>query len=186
MLSGTVYGTSYLSVCHTVYCCSLCRAWPRSDGAVEPVGCGWRDHSIQLSCGRVRLEPVSQSGVWQLHSLVSLVVKDKMSGCPSWISPWCSCFALLSLYHSSTSYCYPVVFLPSFLSFRKGAPSTPLMSVAVSKVVQEVLACNSLSPAICTTVCGGAEIGRAISVDKRVPLVSFTGSTKVKSHHCTY
>lgn len=53
------------------------------------------------------------------------------------------------------------------------------MSVAVSKVVQDVLARNSLPPAICTTVCGGAEIGRAMSVDKRMPLVSFTGSTKV-------
>ena len=54
------------------------------------------------------------------------------------------------------------------------------MAVAVSKVVQEVLTRNSLPPAICTTVCGGAEIGRAMSVDKRMPLVSFTGSTKVK------
>ena len=61
----------------------------------------------------------------------------------------------------------------------KGAPSTPLTSVAVSKIVQEVLAANSVSPAVCTTVCGGAEIGEAMANDRRVPLVSFTGSTKV-------
>ena len=61
----------------------------------------------------------------------------------------------------------------------KGAPSTPLTSVAVSKIVQEVLAANSISPAVCTTVCGGAEIGEAMANDKRIPLLSFTGSTKV-------
>ncbi len=69
---------------------------------------------------------------------------------------------------------------------RKGAPSTPLISVAITNIVQSVLAANSLPPAVCTTVCGGAEIGRAISVDKRVPLVSFTGSTQVLKNHCYY
>ena len=61
----------------------------------------------------------------------------------------------------------------------KGAPSTPLTSVAITKVVQEVLAANSVSPAVCTTVCGGAEIGEAMAKDRRIPLLSFTGSTRV-------
>ena len=70
--------------------------------------------------------------------------------------------------------------------YRKGAPSTPLVSVAITKIVQSVLSTNSLPPAICTTVCGGSEIGRAMSVDKRVPLVSFTGSTKVRDGRYEY
>lgn len=39
---------------------------------------------------------------------------------------------------------------------------------------------NNLPGAIFTTVCGGAEIGEAIAKDLRIPLVSFTGSTKVR------
>ena len=35
------------------------------------------------------------------------------------------------------------------------------------------------NPAICSFVAGGAEIGQAISSDKRVPIVSFTGSTQI-------
>ena len=68
----------------------------------------------------------------------------------------------------------------------KGAPSTPLTSIAVTKVVQEVLAANSVSPAVCTTVCGGAEIGDAMAKDRRVPLLSFTGSTRVLYINCEY
>ena len=52
-------------------------------------------------------------------------------------------------------------------------------SIAVTKIVQSVLAANNLPPAICTTVNGGADIGEAMARDKRVSLLSFTGSTKV-------
>ncbi|MFS7992179.1 putative aldehyde dehydrogenase (NAD(+)) [Helianthus anomalus] len=38
---------------------------------------------------------------------------------------------------------------------------------------------NSLPAAIFTSFCGGAEIGQAIAKDTRIPLVSFTGSSKV-------
>lgn len=69
----------------------------------------------------------------------------------------------------------------------KGAPSTPLTSIAVTKVVQEVLVANSVSPAVCTTVCGGAEIGDAMAKDRKVPLLSFTGSTRVQFNmHARY
>ena len=64
---------------------------------------------------------------------------------------------------------------------RKGAPSTSLTSIAVSKIVQGVLAANSLPAAVSTTVCGGADIGETMARDKRVKLLSFTGSTKVSS-----
>uniref|UniRef100_A0A8C9VLB7 aldehyde dehydrogenase (NAD(+)) n=1 Tax=Scleropages formosus TaxID=113540 RepID=A0A8C9VLB7_SCLFO len=61
----------------------------------------------------------------------------------------------------------------------KGAPTTPLTSVAVTKIVAEVLEQNNLPGAICSMTCGGAEIGSALAKDERVDLVSFTGSTHV-------
>nr|KAJ0205988.1 hypothetical protein LSAT_V11C500277690 [Lactuca sativa] len=60
-----------------------------------------------------------------------------------------------------------------------GAPTTPLITIAMTKLVAEVLEKNSLPTAIFTSFCGGAEIGQAISKDTRIPLVSFTGSSKV-------
>ena len=62
---------------------------------------------------------------------------------------------------------------------RKGAPSTPLSSIAISKIVGGVLEANSLPAAVCTNVCGGAEVGEAMARDKKINLLSFTGSTKV-------
>eukprot|EP00249_Psilotum_nudum_P009070 c21688_g1_i1 orf=309-1844(+) len=61
----------------------------------------------------------------------------------------------------------------------KGAPTTSLVTVATTKLIATVLEKNGLPGAIFTCVCGGAEIGRAIAADTRIPLVSFTGSTKV-------
>lgn len=49
----------------------------------------------------------------------------------------------------------------------------------MTKLVAEVLEKNNLPGAIFTAMCGGAEIGEAIAKDKRIPLVSFTGSSKV-------
>ncbi|XP_058753367.1 uncharacterized protein LOC131626561 [Vicia villosa] len=68
-----------------------------------------------------------------------------------------------------------------FLSpyYRKGAPTTPLITVAVTKLIAEVLERNNLPGAIFAGLCGGADIGEAISKDTRIPLVSFTGSSKV-------
>ncbi|KAK9102428.1 hypothetical protein Sjap_019682 [Stephania japonica] len=61
----------------------------------------------------------------------------------------------------------------------KGAPTTPLITIAMTEIVAGVLAKNNLPGAIFTAFCGGAEIGQAIAEDTRIPLVSFTGSTKV-------
>ncbi|XP_010479993.1 PREDICTED: aldehyde dehydrogenase family 7 member B4-like [Camelina sativa] len=61
----------------------------------------------------------------------------------------------------------------------KGAPTTPLITIAMTKLVAEVLEKNNLPGAIFTAMCGGAEIGEAIAKDKRIPLVSFTGSSQV-------
>lgn len=61
----------------------------------------------------------------------------------------------------------------------KGAPSTPLCSIATTKIVAQVLEKNNLPGAICSLVCGGADVGSAIANDPRLPLLSFTGSTRV-------
>ncbi|KAL6560005.1 hypothetical protein OROGR_005122 [Orobanche gracilis] len=61
----------------------------------------------------------------------------------------------------------------------KGAPTTPLITIAMTKIIAGVLERNNLPGAIFTSFCGGAEIGQAIAKDTRVPLVSFTGSSKV-------
>lgn len=61
----------------------------------------------------------------------------------------------------------------------KGAPTTPLVSVATTRIIAGVLAANGLPGGIFTCLCGGADIGAAIARDPRIPLVSFTGSTKV-------
>ncbi|KAJ1876680.1 Alpha-aminoadipic semialdehyde dehydrogenase [Coemansia sp. RSA 1722] len=61
----------------------------------------------------------------------------------------------------------------------KGAPTTSLTSVAVTKILAEVLEANALPGALCALVCGGAETGEQLASDRRVDLLSFTGSTKV-------
>jgi len=61
----------------------------------------------------------------------------------------------------------------------KGAPSTNLSTLATQRIVQRVLERNNLPGSICVALTGGADIGEAIAKDKRIPLVSFTGSTKV-------
>lgn len=61
----------------------------------------------------------------------------------------------------------------------KGAPSTPLVSVATTKIVASVLEKNGLPGAISCLCTGGTDVGVAMSKDERIPLVSFTGSTAV-------
>ncbi|RKP20357.1 aldehyde dehydrogenase family 7, member A1, isoform CRA_f, partial [Rozella allomycis CSF55] len=61
----------------------------------------------------------------------------------------------------------------------KGAPTTNLCSVAVTKILAKVLEENNLPGSICSMVCGGADVGESIAKDKRVDIVSFTGSTAI-------
>lgn len=61
----------------------------------------------------------------------------------------------------------------------KGAPTTPLITIAMTEIIAGVLEQNNLPAAIFTSFCGGAEIGEAIARDRRIALVSFTGSSKV-------
>ena len=61
----------------------------------------------------------------------------------------------------------------------KGAPTTSLITIATTNIVQEVFRKNKVNPAVLTTIQGGADIGVKMTKDRRVPLVSFTGSTKI-------
>ncbi|GAA5915544.1 uncharacterized protein JCM6883_000287 [Sporobolomyces salmoneus] len=61
-------------------------------------------------------------------------------------------------------------------SIWKPAPSTPLTAIATTKIIQEVLAANKLDGALSSLLCGGGEVGEALVTDKRVDLLSFTGS----------
>lgn len=61
----------------------------------------------------------------------------------------------------------------------KGAPTTPLVSIAVTRILAGVLEANNLPPSIITLFCGGADLGGAIAADERLRLVSFTGSTAI-------
>uniref|UniRef100_UPI00358F9D06 alpha-aminoadipic semialdehyde dehydrogenase n=1 Tax=Myxine glutinosa TaxID=7769 RepID=UPI00358F9D06 len=61
----------------------------------------------------------------------------------------------------------------------KGAPTTPLTSVAVTRILSEVFQSNKLPGAICSLTCGGSDIGAAMARDERLELLSFTGSTAV-------
>ncbi|KAL6558269.1 Aldehyde dehydrogenase 7 member B4 [Orobanche minor] len=61
----------------------------------------------------------------------------------------------------------------------KGAPTTPLIIIAMTKIIAGVLEKNNLPGAIFIAFCGGADIGQVIAKDPRIPLVSFTGSSKL-------
>lgn len=61
----------------------------------------------------------------------------------------------------------------------KGAPSTSLVTIATAKIIASVLQKNRINPNVLTVVHGGADIGQKMAEDKRIPLVSFTGSTKI-------
>lgn len=60
----------------------------------------------------------------------------------------------------------------------KGADSTPLISVATTKIVADVFERNNL-PSVANLCQGGVDIGKAMAKDERVNLLSFTGSTAV-------
>jgi aldehyde dehydrogenase family 7 protein A1 len=64
----------------------------------------------------------------------------------------------------------------------KGAPSTPLTTVATIRIVSSVLERNGLPGAITALCQGGTEIGKKMSSDPRMKLISFTGSTAAGKH----
>lgn len=65
------------------------------------------------------------------------------------------------------------------VSVWKPSEKTPLTGVACMNIVQEVLEANDLPAGIFNLVVGDREIGQTMAEDKRVPLVSATGSTRM-------
>eukprot|EP01114_Cavostelium_apophysatum_P023008 TRINITY_DN852_c0_g1_i1.p1 TRINITY_DN852_c0_g1~~TRINITY_DN852_c0_g1_i1.p1 ORF type:complete len:517 (-),score=145.41 TRINITY_DN852_c0_g1_i1:67-1617(-) len=62
----------------------------------------------------------------------------------------------------------------------KGATTTSLITVATTKIVSEVLVKNGVSGAVFSMICGsGSAIGDLLCNDKRLSLISFTGSTSI-------
>jgi len=62
----------------------------------------------------------------------------------------------------------------------KGASTTCLITVAVTRMVADVLERNGFPGGICSTVIGpGRTVGELVIQDKRLSLISFTGSTEV-------
>ena len=62
----------------------------------------------------------------------------------------------------------------------KPSSDVPLCGIAVTKIAEQVCRENDVDPAIFSLTVGrGATVGERLLKDKRVPLVSFTGSTKM-------
>ena len=61
----------------------------------------------------------------------------------------------------------------------KPSEKTPLTAIACQKIAAEVFAENNVPEGVSCTLIGGADLGIAMSNDKRVPLVSATGSTRM-------
>lgn len=58
----------------------------------------------------------------------------------------------------------------------KPSESTSLCAIATTRIIAEVLESHKLPGALCGLVCGGGEVGQMLVDDKRVDLLSFTGS----------
>lgn len=65
------------------------------------------------------------------------------------------------------------------VSVWKPSETTPLISVAVTKIVESVLQKNNIPGAVAALCVGGKDIGAQLVKDERMKLVSFTGSTAV-------
>jgi aldehyde dehydrogenase (NAD+) len=61
----------------------------------------------------------------------------------------------------------------------KPSEKTPLCAIACQNIISEVLRKNDIPEGVSCLVIGDAEIGKLMAQDKRVPLVSATGSTRM-------
>lgn len=61
----------------------------------------------------------------------------------------------------------------------KPSEKTPLTAIACQKIVAEVFQNNQVPEGVSSVIIGGADLGILMSNDKRVPLVSATGSTRM-------
>jgi aldehyde dehydrogenase (NAD+) len=61
----------------------------------------------------------------------------------------------------------------------KPSEKTPLTALACQKIIEPVLKKNKVPEGVFSLIIGGAEIGATMSADKRIPLISATGSTRM-------
>ncbi|KIM92238.1 hypothetical protein PILCRDRAFT_57516 [Piloderma croceum F 1598] len=61
----------------------------------------------------------------------------------------------------------------------KPSPSTPLCSIAITKIISRVLERNGIPGAVAGLMTGGKDVGAAVVESQNVDLVSFTGSEAV-------
>ena len=61
----------------------------------------------------------------------------------------------------------------------KPSEKTPFTAIACAKIAADVCVQAGIDPAIFSLVCGGREAGEWLAADRRVPLVSATGSTRM-------
>jgi aldehyde dehydrogenase (NAD+) len=68
----------------------------------------------------------------------------------------------------------PVIWKPS--------SSTPLVSIALQHICNKVMADHSLKGVFNLVIGSGRDVGELLLNDKRIPMVSFTGSTNIGRH----
>lgn len=61
----------------------------------------------------------------------------------------------------------------------KPSEKTPITAIACQRIAEEVFAANDIPEGVSNLIIGDAEIGKLLSADTRVPLVSATGSTRM-------
>ncbi|MFA7273776.1 MAG: aldehyde dehydrogenase family protein [Crocinitomicaceae bacterium] len=61
----------------------------------------------------------------------------------------------------------------------KPSEKAPLTAIACQKITQEVFAANGVPEGVSNLIIGGAELGKTMAEDTRVPLISATGSTRM-------
>jgi aldehyde dehydrogenase (NAD+) len=61
----------------------------------------------------------------------------------------------------------------------KPSEKAPLSAIACQQIVSKVFAANQIPEGVSSLIIGDAEVGRLMSSDKRLPLISATGSTRM-------
>ena len=61
----------------------------------------------------------------------------------------------------------------------KPSEKTPLTAIACQKITEEVFTDNDVPEGVSCLIIGGPEVGKLMAADKRVPLISATGSTRM-------
>ena len=78
---------------------------------------------------------------------------------------------------------FAISFVCGNCTIWKGASSTALVTIATAKIINEVLEKNSIEEGVFSAmVAPGSGVGETMLNDKKLQLISFTGSTKVGKH----